>query len=575
MTANFTNLCLEALANLTSSNPSLLNDTTYQCDAAYSPNTPASAYIAVPLDVCLARMPGWQISDSNKLTQWAGPFVSFLVPALGFIFFIPREWNLTEPLRRFDNERKWYISLIVMAGSFVLFILDMLLGYAVVFAWAGSFIAGAVYEAFVDAAILSQVRRINREAKMQNRQVELAEWYAVAVTLVGSYGFNAPDEIQHHMLATMVLLELRGTRESHTFLRRLSSGVTSFATQVGIPMVFYLGSTLYGIIDGESRRGDNDTAHSIAFGLWYFVIVIVAIAGSLVLSVATPKALEAIFSDYHASHSAFKLRWLDERRMQLWRWSQLSIPGTGGSPDSILGPQYTDIFRRYVRRSCLIAGLILALPCVLAVVVSYSTPGKGWSCRSTTFLSYIAAQELLIVLWYFRSSPRLNQAKEVARVQLMNSDPGAYYRVVFWGLSTVSFLYHVVGALSVIITVGGTIMQLLGVYRNCICKAGLYWGLPTTRDWTGAEVKVSEDTQEDRDAADIWLVCGGIGVTAVAVICLFGAWHSMRMKLRCLHVIDELYWSEDVANGTNGNAEEDVTELSRLTVPIPESRITW
>jgi hypothetical protein len=115
-------------------------------------------------------------------------------------------------------------------------------------------------------------------------------------------------------------------------------------------------------------------------------------------------------------------------------------------------------------------------------------------------------------------------------------------------LSTISFLYHFVGALSVVITVGGTIMQLVGVYRNCVCKAGLYWGLPTTKNWAAGQIKLSTDNLADREAAAIWMVCGGIGVAGVALLCLVGASHSLRMRQRCMNVIDELYEAEDIEN---------------------------
>lgn len=354
----------------------------------------------------------------------------------------------------------------------------------------------------------------------------------------------------------MALAELRDSHNAHRFLRRLSLGVTSFGTQVGIPMLFHPGSTLYGIIDGETRRGDNDTAHSVAFGLWYFVIVIVAVASSLVLGVSSPKALEAIFDDYQHTSGAFKLRWLDERRMQLWDCSRLPMTVAHGRVSPILPEaRYAVIFTRYLKRSCLVAGLILALPCVPAVVVSYSTPLMGFSCRSTTLLSYIAAQELLIILWYFHSSPQLRQAKQNAVQALDHGMQRTRNQLTFLGLSTVSFLYHFMGVLSVLITVGGSIMQLLGVYRNCICKAGLYWSLPTTRSWVGAYVKVTDDTQDDRNAASTWLVCGGIGMAAVAIMSLLGAWHSMRIRQRCVHVIDELYWSEDIIAADAGGGK--------------------
>jgi hypothetical protein len=82
-----------------------------------------------------------------------------------------------------------------------------------------------------------------------------------------------------------------------------------------------------------------------------------------------------------------------------------------------------------------------------------------------------------------------------------------------YSLWAISALYYAVGSIADCITVAGTIMQLLGVYRNCLCKAGLIYIFPSWRStWSTAEqVKVSADSQIDRDQAQNWMVLGASG----------------------------------------------------------------
>jgi hypothetical protein len=102
-------------------------------------------------------------------------------------------------------------------------------------------------------------------------------------------------------------------------------------------------------------------------------------------------------------------------------------------------------------------------------------------------------------------------------------------------------VYYSTAFISSSIAMGGFIMQLVGVYRNCICKAGLRWGLPTTYDTAGAIVKVSTDTLLDREAAKSWMICGSIGLGALFVICFVGALHRKRVRALCLELIRNVF----------------------------------
>jgi hypothetical protein len=89
------------------------------------------------------------------------------------------------------------------------------------------------------------------------------------------------------------------------------------------------------------------------------------------------------------------------------------------------------------------------------------------------------------------------------------------------------------GALS---TVGGTIMQLVGVYRNCICKAGLRFLINHDK----GTVELATDTAEARNSAVIWWRNGIIALAFFAGILLLACLYEMWMKRKCRAIIEKI-----------------------------------
>ncbi|RYP33980.1 hypothetical protein DL767_004501 [Monosporascus sp. MG133] len=515
--ANFTAFCERVRNARIAHNPSLENRTTYVCAQDYAEHIPPADYISVNLETCLAFNPGWEGSKIETPSQWAGPLVGFLLPSLGFIISIPRGWNIPASTGN------------IGVVTFVL-VLDTLVGIGIVFGWAGPYIAGALHESFVDWGVLGQVNKIIDERRALDLRASESEWFALAITLAGSFDANAQEHQYQQTFASKVVNELEQPQTARTFLRRLCTQLVPFSIQVGVPLVFYVGASIYALVDAQARLGENDTAHSIAFGLWYHTIVLVAIASSMVLSVGSSKVIEPVLARDNFTENGYKLRCICERRLELWRWSQVRIRDPQGQMVRLDG-RYRDIFDgRYVGRSCALAIFILIIPWALAFSVSYLTPLIGISCRSATVLAYACCQSFLVILWSVDTSPKAREARD-------NAWKRRQWKA-FLGLWTITGLYHLVGIISLCVTIAGTVMQLLGVYRNCVCKAGLYYGLPTTRDRSGAIVKLSTDTQRDRDVASDWKVLGGSGVGWLIVLCLVAGWLRVRMRQRCLDLIE-------------------------------------
>ena len=531
--ADFHNLCEHVRNQSIAVDPSLANRTTFVCGQEYAKNTEPADYITTTLDQCLLLNSGWEKSRIDQPSQWAGPLVGFLVPSLGFIISIPREWNIPAPSGGIG--KGVFISMVWAVINLFSLVFDTLIGIAVVFGWAGPYIAGALHETFVDWAILQKIRRIMRvESGEPPRRPTESEWFALAITLVGAFDVNTRSNPNLQRFADIVKAEIERPYSAYIFLKQSCVQLVPFGIQVGVPLVFYVAASIYSLIDAQARLGDNDTAHSIAFGLWYYTIVLVAIMSSMVLSAGAGRIIEAVMARHNLTDKDHKLKWLCERRWVLYQWSRETIHN-GNAAMVRLDPQYSDIFdQHFGLRSAVLAVLILFMPWAFAFTVSYTTPEIGVSCRSATVLAYAISQVLLIVLWFFHSSPGVRNARIAAK----GRNKAKYYAL--WAITG---MYYLVGVVALCITIAGTIMQLVGVYRNCVCKAGLWDGFPTTplSARTTAVVKLSTDTQADRDQAYHWMVLGGSGVGWLVILCALAGWHRVRMRQRCLELIDELY----------------------------------
>jgi hypothetical protein len=107
------------------------------------------------------------------------------------------------------------------------------------------------------------------------------------------------------------------------------------------------------------------------------------------------------------------------------------------------------------------AFFLIFAPCALAFLTSFLTPRVGLSCRSLTFLVYFGAQLIQIIVWWVRTWGMINA---IQAGQNPNSVPGPFARTLFW------IIEGLVAPCAVFSGVGGTFMQMMGVYRNCLCK---------------------------------------------------------------------------------------------------------
>ncbi|KAK4221104.1 hypothetical protein QBC38DRAFT_143110 [Podospora fimiseda] len=177
---------------------------------------------------------------------------------------------------------------------------------------------------------------------------------------------------------------------------------------------------------------------------------------------------------------------------------------------------------------------LLIVPALLAFLTSYYTPHVGLACRSFTFLVYCISQILLSILWvvdfkYYRSqttSPRghSSQIKTISKI--------IFFPSLVLGFTT-----------SIFTSIAGTFLQILGVYRNCLCKVPIWrwthwWDISVRDDFL---VSLGSNSAEGiKNASKFWLPTGITSIFLLVYVCYLGWWYQRHSRMRFNIVADEV-----------------------------------
>ncbi|KAI1409027.1 hypothetical protein F5Y13DRAFT_203858 [Hypoxylon sp. FL1857] len=577
----------------------------FPCGATFNGDLSGAPAVQVPYSWCEERCPGWEISHSNVMQQWIGPLVQFIVPSLAFCTNVPRTHKLAIPEIVFKAHPRTVVGLMTywirLLGAVVLMTLDTVVWLAICFAFAGPMLLSAVYEYALDRKILEfmappsgespdmpmrlraqlllsvvvgniRMSTLERdetesesrhdsaissdlEAKMpvrsrkMSRLVHNSVWKKVMV-MVDEY---EASKLASHKNVGVVTLS--------TKLKALLNSQASFGSTVGAPVLFFLGGFIYTVLDSDNNLGDNDTAHALAFGLWWMVIPYLAIISCAMLAANSPSTLDGIVydggmtvskDDYETSFWKQQVRKAKAykgigcvikkiagynpietsfegpfRTVKLWKrglnkreWVREAISEYVASGDTSISQSQLRHSLSLNRTDCFyvlaVALFAVLAPCVLAFLISYNTPQAGLSCRSLTYLVYAISQVCEMALWTWAARSRIRYGTRWSETNPIVK------RACWWGQVFVGFF-------SIFAAVGGTSMQLLGVYRSCACKVpATYW--PYLND-PNAYIVLSDNSAEDIKAAQRWwTVVGSTAVGVVGFVCALAWWHQRRLR---------------------------------------------
>lgn len=216
------------------------------------------------------------------------------------------------------------------------------------------------------------------------------------------------------------------------------------------------------------------------------------------------------------------------------------------------------------------AAFLLGVPFVLAFLTAFFTPAVGLACRSLTFTVYACAQFAQVGLWLWAYAGPPGKMKQTDTPK-NSTGPLAFFRRGGWldnhgfydPTNTDHFLdpkepknpravwqrvksqqfrdirsvwtclwyllYIFFGGVAGVAALGGTLMQLLGVYTANICQVSAYDWLDPYRPDVTAMISVNTKAMID-DAQIYWEPCGITAIAFMTFVSFVGWWYQRRMK---------------------------------------------
>ncbi|MCJ1433386.1 hypothetical protein MMC27_002746 [Xylographa pallens] len=478
---------------------------------------------------------------------------------------IPRRLVLEPPVALFNYDLaetigffKGLFSLCV-AGPII--IIDTAVWVFIIMVGTGPFIFSGLVEAVLDYRIVSHLHDGKSPGRLADRSI----------------GLSTKDRIQ--LLTTVVAgnLETEGVRvnpqeeldsvldredidKTVVHLRAMLDCQYSFGATVGAPILLYIGSFIYTILDLHNLIGDADTARALAFGIWWMCIVHVAAVSGGLLASNNPSTAAAIVgkgkqevsykerialaNTCHAMEDRCQARIEAFSRLSLtyraryepvWMWAR------GKSKARWLRhtrawqePWFRDIIQIGVIEWVFIIaasfGLVL-IPCALAFWIEYTTPPIGLACRSLTILLYAVSQLIFINLAAW--------SHIIASWENENTKKGRWlhhFQKTWLGLLVTAIFLVPAWITATFTTVAGTLMAIIGIFNNCICGITIgYWFSPSK-----ALVGLATDTESDRSSSWHWNRAGYTAVVFLACITYLGWWGQKFLREKFIQRVKDL-----------------------------------
>jgi hypothetical protein len=710
----------------------------FPCGATYQGDRKGVNQLTVPWSWCNEECPGFELSESTKLSQWISPFVGFILPSVIFCLTVPRRSKLRLPSwvfpRDIDNIKVVWAFFCAATAALIVSI-DTIIWLGTVFALAGPLLLSGVYEAFIDKRIvdfmdekihndklpLSLRARILFTVLVGNLDMDSAwepsmelansldhrtpqranpsillnppDYAAEVVTPISTATTRAPTsapdrqptpemplpqqpeadviapavhpgtaielqsmsnatsrqsnatlEGQNYVTQEMIAREQKIFREEKLRmsilkvkirLKSMLSCQNSFGSYVGAPVIFYIGSFIFTLLEINATLGDNDVSNALAFGEWWMSIPHTSIVSGCLLAGNNPNTLEGIApngaaqnrgalndddvnpDDYgegthdggHPDTKYRLMRWFRAAGKALldptyeaqylpapmWERGRSKREWTLRLAEHYrhAAPKQMDELKKKISMTggdwvllSIFAFMLFFVPCVLGMLTAYFTPQVGLACRSLTFLVYTCSQGLLLMLWIWdltwrdkswrsrrektpsqSSGPATGSGEEVPpghiEAQIIprrrtiserildgarrpSSDivqstinPQIEERKTYASyVGSVTFWFCMITGLfsAIFSAIGGTLMQIIGIYRNCVCKISV-------GHWLDKNMSLFLSSNNGVDIKEVlhwWRPTGGVATGFLGLVCYIGWWYQRRLRFRFRKLVDKL-----------------------------------
>lgn len=536
------------------------------CGQEYAENTGPAQDVYVQYRDCKKHCEGFALTKWKDPEAWAAPIVQFVLPSIIFSMSIPRH-TLFLPTWTSD---KVLVSLILLPiANMVMATLDTILWVAVILSLAGPLMVSGLTEAVLDYRILqacSSERYRSLDDSTRLRLITSVVCGNIRLPKHGAKPRRCPvinEQITPHPAREIPrALEKQEPGRVRLALFSLMGAQGDFGALVGALVVFYIGGFVYTLIDLLTDPSAQSAAISLAFGVNWMMVVHVAIISGCLLASNNPNAVcvlagghkQVIKRKRHHLPLTYETpfqpvsMWQRGSNKRLWLDS---ITATG--TDVI---EQTKVLLR-IRHDVTIGlwgymflifvptAILIGLPPAAGAFVAWKTPPIGWGCRSLTLVIYAACQLIMIVAQEARNY--LSQCHQLfpwsktcytSRRERLASHIAQLFSIVESGIRWIPQVSLVVFCfLSAFTAVGGTIMQIAGVYGNCFCyvNAQMWFRLDE------AFVNVASDTFDQRHSSKNWITMGVVATGFMALCSYFGWAYQRAIRAQYEKHVEMLY----------------------------------
>ena len=275
--------------------------------------------------------------------------------------------------------------------------------------------------------------------------------------------------------------------------------------------------------------------------MWWMTIPHIAIISGLLLAGNNPNTLEGvvgrrtlnssrrngcIFELVYDSRYRPASIWHRGRNKRMWA---LRLQRIYLSPDNLENQITIDAGDWF--SIVLIAFGLIAIPSILAFLTSFYTPRVGMSCRSMTFLAYMLCQLCLILLWIWNILSTDIEHKGQQYQQITKTEKS--WRAFIWYPSVI-----VIFMCAVFTGIGGTMMQIIGVYRNCLCDIPI---ITWHRRYENQLLVISTNSKDDiHRAKTFWKGTGITAVVFLTFVSFVGWWYQKRLRYQFKKLIERI-----------------------------------
>ncbi|KAI0113123.1 hypothetical protein F4814DRAFT_420626 [Daldinia grandis] len=309
----------------------------------------------MPYSWCYNHCPGWPVTKADNLGKWLKPLIAFILPSLIFCLNVPRRRRLDVPTSLFfsgsiDISSLPLFILKVPLASFIV-TLDIIIWTCVVFSVASPMITSGIYEALLDARVLSYLESRSKENSLSAKEkahtllsilignLDIQAWHSSSLfvhnipggvfrrrpgsqptktNIVPRVGVPRPLDLvtpnQSHDTSTSntptkVATIGRSKQPFYSVQQRRSIVSTkwrllamldsqiSFGTSVGAPILFYIASFIWSVYEVREELGSYVTAHQLAAGMFWMTIPHVALVSCLLLAGNNPNIWQNAVAD--------------------------------------------------------------------------------------------------------------------------------------------------------------------------------------------------------------------------------------------------------------------------------------